>query len=185
MWQAYETWRSADPAERPEASLVDGFLAGAVVALQDQPEDYWLGSIIDPATCGDDKGYQDALDQLRHRMEEVRTQLAESPSPYAPILTVTDGGEFDVTAWATGFLEAIGSDLEMWAYHLNKSEAGLLGLVSSRAIGPVGAAGRTRIAQHENSNELEELSSQLWEFIPTLVETLYRKKVQLAIADES
>jgi hypothetical protein len=38
MWQAYETWRAVDPVSRPEQALVDGFLAGAVLSLQNHPD---------------------------------------------------------------------------------------------------------------------------------------------------
>jgi yecA family protein len=183
MWQAYETWRAIDPVSRPEQALVDGFLAGAVVSLQDHPDNYWLTSIVDPG-ASDDESCRAASAQIKHRMEEVREQLAEAPSPYAPILTVSDAGDLDVTAWATGFLDAIGPDLEMWAYHLSKPEAGLLGLIGSNAIGPVGDAGRARLANHEEGADLTALSDRLWEFIPSLVETLYRKKAQPIVAGE-
>lgn len=178
-WKDYDDWQSVAPDARPERALADGFIAGAVVALQQHPDDYWLNSIVDLA-AREDASARQAVAQLRHRMDEVRDHLGVTPGTYAPILTVTDDGELDVTAWATGFLEAIGPDLEMWAYHLDKTESGLLGLVSSHAVGPVGEAGRTRIALHEDKLKLMELGERLWEFIPSLMTALYRKKVDLA-----
>jgi hypothetical protein len=182
-WNDYDSWQGEDVDARPERALADGFITGAVVSLHEHPDEYWLTGIVHPASC-DGEPCLRAAAQIRHRMDEVREHLAQAPSPYAPTLTVNSEGDLDVTAWATGFVEAIGPDLDMWAYHLSKTEAGLLGLIGSHAIGPVGEAGPARMAIHEDSLKLTELSGRLWEFIPSLVETMYRKKVQLKVAGE-
>lgn len=46
MWQAYEKWRSVDTGERPEISLVDGFLAGAAISLSPSADEQWIGAIV-------------------------------------------------------------------------------------------------------------------------------------------
>jgi hypothetical protein len=111
-WSDYDRWQGAAADTRPELALAAGFITGAVVSLQDHADDYW-NSVVDPANC-DDETCPRAAAQIRHRMIEIQEHLAEAPSPYAPTLTISGDGDLDVTAWATGFLDAIGQDLEMW-----------------------------------------------------------------------
>lgn len=182
MWKAYEIWRSEDPAERPEPSVVDGFLAGAAISLSKCTDRQWIEAIIgsDPSLIE-----QGAVDDLATRLTTIRLELGETNTVYAPVLLVTDEGDLDVSAWASGFLEAVGLDLEVWALVLaNTREGGLLGLLGSHAIGPMGAAARARISTDPESSALEAVRSVSWEFIPALMSFLYRKKLELAAAGE-
>lgn len=182
MWQAYETWRAADPTERPEVSLVDGFLAGAAISLSTNTDRQWIEAIMGSAPSLTDQG---AIDDLTTRLTTIRVELGREDTVYAPVLLVTDEGDFDVSAWASGFLEAVGSDLEVWALVLaNTREGGLFGLVCSHALGPMGAAVRAKILTDPESAALETVRTNSWEFIPGLLASLYRKKLELAVVGE-
>jgi yecA family protein len=178
MWQAYEDWRSQDPTKRPEPSVVDGFLAGAAISLNTSTDRQWIETIIGSAASHIDQG---AFDELATRLTTIRRELSETDTAYAPVLRVTDEGDFDVSAWVSGFLEAVGADLEVWVLVLaNTREGGLLGLLGSHAVGPIGAAARTKITNDPDSSALESVRAVVWELIPALMAFLYRKKLELA-----
>jgi len=142
MWQTYERWRSIDTDRRPEISLVDGFLAGAAISLSATADEQWIGAIV----AGSSDLDQGARDELTARLSSIRADIDRDEPHYAPVLVVTDEGDFDISAWASGFLEAVGPDLEVWAYVLaNKREGGLFGLLCSHAVGPMGGAARAKI----------------------------------------
>lgn len=182
-WSDYEAWRAGDAGGRPETALVDGSLAGAIVSLRSYPDDEWIEAFTGPEALSAGPGTLEAgaVAHLRHRMLELRSELAGAENTYTPVLTVTDEGDLDVTAWSTGFIEAIAPDLETWTYVLaQKPEGGLLGLLGSYAVGPMGEAARTRIAKDDDPAALLAARERSWEFIPQLVAALYRKKLELA-----
>jgi hypothetical protein len=177
MWQTYERWRSIDTDRRPEISLVDGFLAGAAISLSATADEQWIGAIV----AGSSDLDQGARDELTARLSSIRADIDRDEPHYAPVLVVTDEGDFDISAWASGFLEAVGPDLEVWAYVLaNKQEGGLFGLLCSHAVGPMGGAVRAKISDDPQGRELAAFRSRSWEFIPGLLSSLYRTKLELA-----
>jgi hypothetical protein len=183
-WREYEAWQAGDPGERPETSLVDGVLAGAVVSLRSYPDDEWLSTIFDRQAFDAEPGSieADAVGQLRLRMAEIRAGIAGDEDAYTPILTITDQGDFDVTAWSTGFLEAIAPDLETWTYVLaGKREGGLLGLLGSHAVGSMGEAARALIDVDDDREALLAVRDESWAFISQLLVILYRKKLELTL----
>ncbi|MBB4859194.1 yecA family protein [Novosphingobium chloroacetimidivorans] len=182
-WQDYEAWRAGEQGDEPEVPLVDGVLSGAVVSLRSFPDEQWIATIVgEPALNAKPGTLQGrAVAHLKHRMAEIRAALTEDQNGYTPLLTVTEEGDFDLTAWATGFIEAIAPDLETWAYVLaHKPEGGLLGLLGSHAVGTMGEAVKTRISQDADRDVLLAASERSWEFIPQLVKALYDKKLELA-----
>jgi len=121
---------------------VDGFLAGAAISLSATADEQWIGAIV----AGSSDLDQGARDELTARLSSIRADIDRDEPHYAPVLVVTDEGDFDISAWASGFLEAVGPDLEVWAYVLaNKREGGLFGLLCSHAVGPMGGAARAKI----------------------------------------
>ncbi|MGE4404341.1 UPF0149 family protein [Pseudomonas sp.] len=177
MWDAYEEWRAADPSRRPEISLVDGFLAGAAVSLRQVSDDEWLEAAIGAENLGSDR----VVAELKGRLETIRAELAGQAPRYVPVLEVNSEGDFDLSAWATGFLETVGPDLEIWAYVLaGKPEGGLLGLLGTHAAGPTGDAVIAAAVRHPNSTQLQAARSTAWEYIPDLLASLYRQRSDLA-----
>jgi len=115
------------------------------------------------------------------RLAETRSSLLAGQNTYVPTLDVAEDGEFDLAGWASGFLEAMGPDLDMWLYHLAGSrECAHLGLLGTQAVGPMGNAGRAHLATHPQRQDLEVLQARSWEFLPGLLQTLYTWKVALA-----
>lgn len=185
-WKAYEEWQRQDRQNRPDISLADGYLAGAAVSLQVRADEVWIAEILGQG-AGPDRGANGALDELSgprreltERLAETRYSLATGQNTYVPTLDVSADGEFNLTGWASGFLEAAGPDLDMWLYHLaGTPECTLLGLLGTHAVGPMGDAGRAHLTTHEMRQDLENLQARSWEFIPRLLRVLYERRVQL------
>jgi hypothetical protein len=187
QWTSYSEWQRQDPQNRPDISLADGYLAGAAVSLQVRADEVWIAEILgqEDDSDGRDDSALDALSgsrrELLSRLTETRSSLTSDQNTYVPTLDVAEDGEFDLTGWASGFLEAMGPDLDMWLYHLAGSrECGLLGLLGTYAVGPMGSAGRAHLAIHPERQDLELLQARSWEFLPGLLQTLYTRKVELA-----
>ncbi|WP_103727365.1 UPF0149 family protein [Novosphingobium sp. HII-3] len=187
-WSSYCDWQSQDPQHRPEVSLADGYLAGAVVSLQEKSDDLWIADILgDASTWSRDRTVEPderskARDVLKVRLAEAREQLASSQTSYAPVLSVSPEGEFDVAAWATGFVEATGPDLEIWLYHLaGTREAGLFGVLGAHAAGPIGDAARSLLSSHAKAADLASLKDQAWEYIGQFVAALYARRSALGM----
>ncbi len=185
-WNSYQKWQSQDPLNRPEVSIADGFLAGAAVSLQVRADEVWIAEILGHGggPGGSDNGALDELSgprrELTERLAETRSSLTTGQNTYVPTLDVAEDGEFNLTNWASGFLEAAGPDLDMWLYHLAVTpECALLGLLATHAVGPMGDAGRAHLTTHERRQDLESLQAQSWEFIPRLLRVLYERRVQL------
>lgn len=157
QWISYKAWQRQDPQNRPDISLADGYLAGAAVSLQVRADEAWIAEILGKGN-GPDHEDTDADDELSapqqelvERLAETRSSLATGQNTYVPTLHVSADGEFDLSGWASGFLEATGPDLDMWLYHLaGTPECGLLGLLGTHAIGPMGDAGRAHLTTHES-----------------------------------
>ena len=182
-WRDYEAWRAGAQGDAPEMPLVDGVLTGSVISLRSFSDDQWIEMVVgEQALCAEPETLEGlAVTQLKQRLVEIRSALASDQHDYTPILTMTEEGDFDLTAWATGFIEAIAPDLETWTYILaNKSEGGLLGLLGSYAVGAMGEAARASISRNDNRAALLAVREQSWEFIPQLVKVLYAKKLELA-----
>lgn len=185
-WISYQEWQRQDSQNRPDISLADGYLAGAAVSLQVRADEVWIAEILgqeDHSNRRDD-GALDALSgprlELLSRLTETRSSLTGAQNTYVPTLDLAEDGEFDLAGWASGFLEAMGPDLDMWYYHLAGSrECALLGLLGTHAVGPMGDAGKAHIAAHEKRQDLEMLQARSWEFIPGLLRVLYERKVEL------
>lgn len=157
--------------------MVDGFLAGAAISLSTSADEQWIGAIV----AGTSDLDQAASDELAIRLSTIRAEIDRDEPRYAPILVVNEEGDFDICAWASGFLEAVGPDLEVWAYVLaDKREGGLFGLVCSHAVGPMGDAARAKISNDSQARELIGIRTRSWEFIPSLLSSLYRSKLELA-----
>ncbi|EJL24242.1 UPF0149 family protein [Novosphingobium sp. AP12] len=181
-WISYQEWQREDPQNRPGISLADGYLAGAAVSLQVRTDDVWIAEILGVEVTND--GAPDELAgprrELMSRLAEARSSLTTGQNTYVPTLDASADGEFDLSGWASGFLEATGSDLDMWLYHLAGSpECTLLGLLGTHAVGPMGDAGKAHIAAHEKRQDLEMLQARSWEFVPGLLQVLYDRKVEL------
>jgi hypothetical protein len=166
--------------------LADGYLAGAAVSLQVRGDEVWVAEILgqEDDADGRDDGALDALSgprrELLSRLATTRSSLAGVQNTYVPTLDVSEDGEFNLAGWASGFLEAMGPDLDMWYYHLAGSrECALLGLLGTHAVGPMGDAGKAHIAAHGKRQDLEMLQARSWEFIPGLLRVLYERKVEL------
>jgi hypothetical protein len=166
--------------------LADGYLAGAAVSLQVRGDEVWVAEILgqEDDADGRDDGALDALSaprrELLSRLATTRSSLAGAQNTYVPTLDVSEDGEFNLAGWASGFLEAMGPDLDMWYYHLAGSrECALLGLLGTHAVGPMGDAGKAHIAAHGKRQDLEMLQARSWEFIPGLLRVLYERKVEL------
>jgi hypothetical protein len=186
-WKSYQEWQRHDRQTRPDVSLADGYLAGAAVSLQMRTDEVWIAEILgqaDPSEASDDSARDDLSGprlELMARLAETRSLLAAEQSSYVPTLEVAEDGEFDLSGWASGFLEATGPDLDIWLYHLaGCPECGLLGVIATHAVGPLGEAGRAHIAAHKDRQNYEVLHARSWEFIPRLMQTLYQRKVELA-----
>ncbi|GAM07634.1 YecA family protein [Novosphingobium sp. MBES04] len=104
-----------------------------------------------------------------------------TPDPrYAPILAVTADGEFDLTAWSSGFYEAIADDLDMWQYLLaGQREGGLLALLGSHTVGEMGEAARRYIASHPEAQTLSAVAQRSWEVLSPLLCMMYQKRSQI------
>lgn len=186
-WKSYQEWQRHDRQNRPDVSLADGYLAGAAVSLQIKPDDAWIAEILgqaDPSEASGDSARDDLSGprlELMDRLTETRSLLTAGRNGYVPTLEVAEDGEFDLSGWASGFLEASGPDLDIWLYHLaGRPECGLLGVIATHAVGPLGEAGRAHIAAHEERQNYEVLQARSWEFIPRLMQALYQRKVELA-----
>jgi hypothetical protein len=182
QWISYKAWQRQDPQNRPDISLTDGYLAGAAVSLQVRTDDVWIAEILGVEATND--GALDELSgprrELTERLAETRSSLTTGQNTYVPTLDVSADGEFDLSGWASGFLEATGPDLDMWLYHLaGTPECALLGLLGTHAVGPMGDAGRAHLTTHEKRQDLESLQARSWEFIPRLLRVLYERRVQL------
>lgn len=164
--------------------MADGYLAGAAVSLQVRADEVWIAEILgveDPGESTDDGvELSGPRRELMERLAETRSSVTKGQNTYVPTLDVSADGEFDLSGWASGFLEATGPDLDMWLYHLAGSpECALLGLLGTHAVGAMGDAGKAHIAAQGNRQDLEMLKARSWEFIPGLLRVLYERKVAL------
>ncbi|PEQ10981.1 hypothetical protein B2G71_19380 [Novosphingobium sp. PC22D] len=179
-WDDIEIWRADAPLTRPSSSAVDGFLTGSILSFDESDDDATINAIIGAAEASApaNKKQKLAAEHLAHRLDEIRRALSDERNSYAPMLTLLDNGDFDLTEWATGFLEAVGPDLDLWLYLLQgKREAGQFGLIGAHAAGPMGQAAREWIAKHEDHDRLNDIVLRQWEFIPSLLRTLYRTRL--------
>jgi hypothetical protein len=183
-WDDVHTWHITDPACRPDCSTADGFLGGMLLSLDEsRPDDATIvAEITGPTTegCYVDPHQQRAAEHLKKRLAETREALAAGTTTYAPLLATLPNGEFDLTAWATGFIEALAPALDLWAYHLHgKPESGLLALLSAHAAGPMGQHAKNWVSTHPDADALHGIMAQQWELIPDLLRTVYGMKLKL------
>lgn len=177
-WSKYKVWQAGDPVTRPEIDLVDGYLAGAAIALHEKSAAEWVAEIIAPQTAEPDEGRRLAAEVVAARFKEITAALKDAGS-YIPILSEDGDGGFDLSGWATGFMEAIGADADLWSYILaDKAQGGLMGLIAVHAVGETGTIARQYVADNTNGVRLNKVAAEAWSFIPGLLEFLYRIKLQ-------
>lgn len=180
---SYRHWQAQDPDTRPDLHLADGFLAGAAVSLEPMPDSHWVNAImgpLSPKAVSRDLIETRARKELHARLTQTRTDMAIPDPRYAPILAVTADGEFDLTAWSSGFYEAIANDLDMWQYLLaGQREGGLLALLGSHTVGEMGEAARRYIASHPQAQTLSAVAQRSWEVLSPLLCMMYQKRSQI------
>ncbi|WP_443479013.1 UPF0149 family protein (plasmid) [Novosphingobium aerophilum] len=180
---SYRHWQAQAPDTRPDLHLADGFLAGAVVSLEPMPDNHWVDAIMGPLstqTVSRDLIETRARKELLSRLVQARAHMATPDPRYTPILAVRADGEFDLTAWSSGFYEAIADDLDMWQYLLaGQREGGLLALLGSHSVGEMGEAARGYIASHPEAQTLSEVAKRSWEVLSRLLCTMYEKRSQI------
>lgn len=179
----YRQWQAQVPGTRPDLHLADGFLAGALVSLEPMPDSHWLDAIMGPVSeqaVSRDLIETRARKELLARLNQARVQMAASNPHYVPILAVKADGEFDLTAWSSGFYEAIADDLDMWQYLLaGQREGGLLALLGSHVVGEMGEAARRYIASRSEAQALCEVADRSWEVLSRLLPMMYEKRRQI------
>jgi len=180
---SYRHWQAQAPDTRPDIHLADGFLAGAAVSLEPMPDSHWVDAIMGPISAqatSRDLIETRARKELRARLVQTRADMATPDPRYAPILAVRTDGEFDLTAWSSGFYEAIADDLDMWQYLLaGQREGGLLALLGSHTVGKMGEAARRYIASHPEAQTLSEVAQSSWEVLSRLLWIMYEKRNQI------
>lgn len=181
----YLKWHALAPSTRPDIYQADGFLSGAIISLEPLTDDKWIEALIGGSHAQLESNSIEALAaiDLQGRLTELRTQFAEHRSHHAPILPVDPAGEFDLSAWSSGFLAAIGADIEIWAYLLaGQPEGGRFALISSHAAGRAGNAVRSSMTSHPQGEELQFLADTAWSMISPLLRCLYEKREELLAA---
>ncbi len=178
-WSNYKSWQAVDPTTRPDVDLVDGYLAGAAISLQDKSSAQWVLELVGPQGTESDATRSLVAKVIQDRFKEVCETLSSATSAYTPIFADDGEGEFDLSGWATGFMEAIGPDADLWSYLLEgKREGGMLGLIAAHAVGATGTIAKIYLDTHPDGGRLKNVAADAWSFIPGLLDTLHVIKLQ-------